>query len=247
MAVHDYFHAVLDLFYPRTCLHCNRNLNHSRELCICKDCRKTISYTGNTHCVRCGAGLGIYTSSTLEEGCFACKGKHLPFHAVTSVTHYKGAVRTLIHQFKYTRLKFLAPVLNDIVTAHETLIDAVSTIDVIVPVPLHWLKKLRRGFNQSELLSRGIHRHFSIPMSTNNLCRVKNTDSQTHLTKSQRQVNIRDAFFVKRPEAFRGKRVLLVDDVLTTGVTVSECARKLKKAGAASVHVFILAIAEYHR
>jgi len=245
MAIHEYLHAFLDLFYSRSCLHCNRNLNHSYELYICENCKKEILYVSHPYCIRCGTTLGPHIISTPKEGCTVCKGKYLPFNTLTSITHYDGVMKTLIHKFKYAKQKFLSSLLNDIVLTHEKLKEIVPHIDVIVPVPLHWLKKTHRGFNQSELLSRGIQRHFSKPISTNNLCRIKNTASQTQLSKSQRQVNIHNAFFVNAPQSFKGKRILLVDDVLTTGVTASECSKKLKEAGAESVHLLILATAKY--
>ena len=246
MAISDYVHALLDLFYPRSCLHCKRNLNDSHELYICEDCNRQIPYVNELHCIRCGSAIGQYSTSTTKEGCTVCKGKHLHFDALTAIAHYEGVMKTLIHKFKYARQKFLFRILNDFVITHKKLKEIVPDIDVVVPVPLHWLKKMNRGFNQSELLSLGIQRYFSKPMSSNNLCRIKNTESQTHLSKSQRQVNIHNAFFVKCPRSFQGKKILLVDDVLTTGVTASECSKKLKESGARSVHLLVLANAEYN-
>ncbi|OOP55943.1 MAG: hypothetical protein AYP45_11715 [Candidatus Brocadia carolinensis] len=103
---------------------------------------------------------------------------------------------------------------------------------------------MRRGFNQAELLARGIQQYSSKPVSVNNLYRAKNTASQTRLSKTQRLVNIRNAFRVHDPKSFQGKRILLVDDVLTTGVTVSECSKILRQSGARSVHLLILATAK---
>ncbi len=243
--MHEYLHAFLDIFYCRSCLHCNRNLNNSYELYICDVCKKKIRYIHHPYCLRCGAVLGPHTNSLAKEGCTACKGKYLPFNTLTPVTYYDGVMKTLIHKFKYARQKFLFSLLHDILLTHENLNEIVPNVDVIVPVPLHWLKKMHRGFNQSELLSRGIQRHFSKPLSTNNLCRIKNTASQTHLSKGQRQANIHNAFFVNHPQSFKGKKILLVDDVLTTGVTASECSKKLKEAGAKSVHLLILASAKH--
>jgi ComF family protein len=110
-----------------------------------------------------------------------------------------------------------------------------------VPVPLHWKKKQERGFNQSELMAKKICRKLSLPISINNLHRVKNTLSQTQLSRLQRQKNVNDAFKVKNPDLFLEKNVLLVDDVLTTGITASECARNLKNAGAKKVYLLALA------
>ncbi len=245
MGIDAYLPVLLDIFYPRFCLHCNSSLNSSQEFYICRSCKQQISYIRDTHCARCGTVLGPYITSTREEGCVACRRKDLYFDSITLIARYEGVMRTLIHKFKYAKQKFLSSVLHDIIIMQGGLEKVVSDIDIVVPVPLHWLKKLHRGFNQSELLSRGIQRQFSKPLSTDNLCRVRNTRSQTQLPKSQRQFNVRNAFFVKYPEVFREKRILLVDDVLTTGVTASECSKKLKEAGAESVHVFILAVAEY--
>ncbi len=246
MALRDYIHALLDLFYPRYCLHCNAHLNDSQEMYLCPYCKKTISFIRNDHCIRCGTALGPHMTSTIQEGCPACKGKHFSFDTITSITRYDGVTKTLIHKFKYAKQKFVVSVLNNIVTMHTRFEETPSDIDIIVPVPLFWLKKLHRGFNQSELLSLGIQRHLLKPISRNNLCRIKNTVSQTQLSRAQRRTNIHNAFFVKNPSLFKDKKILLVDDVLTTGVTASECSKKLKESGAESVHVFVLAKAEYN-
>lgn len=238
-----YLHTFLDLFYPRLCLHCNRDLNNSLEFNICSNCKQHIPYRDDAYCIRCGATLGPYSISDTKEGCTVCKGRYLHFETITPVTYYDGVIKTLIHKFKYARQEFLSSVLNDIILADEKLKETILNIDMIIPVPLYWLKKLHRGFNQSELLSRGIQKHFFKPLSTDNLCRIKNTLSQTQLSKNQRQANVHNAFFVKYPESLKGKRILLVDDVLTTGITATECSRKLKEAGAKSIHLLILATA----
>ena len=209
MDISDYVHALLDLFYPRSCLHCKRNLNDSHELYICEDCNRQIPYVNEFHCIRCGAAIGPCSTSMAKEGCTVCKGKRLHFDTMTAVSHYDGVMKTLIHKFKYARQKFLFRILNDIVITHKKLKEIVPDIDVIVPVPLYWLKKMYRGFNQSELLSLGIQRYFSKPISANNLCRIKNTESQTHLSKSQRQANIHNAFLLNIQDHFREKRFYL--------------------------------------
>lgn len=246
MGISEYVHALLDIFYPRSCLHCKRNLNDSRELYLCDDCKRQTSYIDTFHCMRCGASIAPYGASISKESCAACKGRRLYFDSMTAIASYDGAMKTLIHKFKYARQKYLFRMLNDIIVTHNKLKDIVPDIDVVVPVPLYWLKKMRRGFNQSELLSLGINRYFSKPLSANNLCRIKNTESQTRLPKSQRQKNIHNAFFVKYPGLFQEKKILLVDDVMTTGVTASECSKKLKESGARHVHLLVLANAKYN-
>ncbi len=246
MALGDYLHVLLDLFYPRYCLHCNCSLGNSHECYICEDCKKEISHVSDTRCIRCGISIGPYISSDAKEGCIVCKGKPLYFDTVTPIVRYGSVIKTLVHKFKYAKQRFLARILNDIIIEHKRIKESISDIDIIVPVPLHWIKRLHRGFNQSELLSLGIQRHFLKPIVRNNLYRIRNTEAQTLLSKTQRQINIRNAFSVRRPEIFRGKRILLVDDVLTTGATASECSKKLKESGAESVHIVVLATAEYN-
>jgi ComF family protein len=228
-------------------MYCNRNLNDTNEQHLCKDCTKQIPCIHAACCPRCGATLGPYITATPQEGCSACRGKSFYFDTLTFITYYNGVIKTLIHKFKYAKHKFLHHTLVNIVTTDDKLSEVVPHIDIIVPIPLHWLKKMHRGFNQSELLSAGIHKYTGKPLYTNNLRRIKNTVSQTQLSKTQRKANIQNAFFVNNPRMFKGKNILLVDDVLTTGVTASECSKKLKNAGAASVHVFILAKAESNR
>ncbi len=244
MTLRNYYHTVLDLFYPRTCFNCNCNLNDSGEVYLCHTCKEQIPYVKDTYCTRCGATQGPYATAKEDEGCSRCKGKKFYFDTVTPITHFDGVTKALIHKFKYAKLRFLCQTLNEIATTRPHLKTIVQEVDIIVPVPLHWIKKFHRGFNQSELLSRGIQNHFSKPVSVRNLCRIRNTVSQTYLSKTKRRENVHNAFKVKRPGLFAGKSILLVDDVLTTGVTASECARKLKEAGAERVHLFVLAIAE---
>lgn len=114
-------------------------------------------------------------------------------------------------------------------------------IDVMVPVPMHWWKRLRRGFNQSERIARVLARRAKLPLKTDILRRVRGTRVQAGLTHTERQANIAGAFRIRSKQPLQGKRVLLVDDVFTTGATASACAKALKKAGASSVVLLTLA------
>ena len=115
--------------------------------------------------------------------------------------------------------------------------------DVIVPMPLHWRKRLQRGFNQAELLGRQVSNRTGIPL-VNALKRRKRTDPQAGLTRAQRRTNVAGAFEVRRPADVQGRHVLLIDDVLTTGATASACSAVLKRAGASRVTVLTLARAD---
>jgi len=116
--------------------------------------------------------------------------------------------------------------------------------DLLTSVPLHWRRRLRRGFDQADLLGQRLSRFLQIPLSERNLRRIRATASQTGLSESKRRENVRGAFGVRRPDEVKGKRVLLVDDVMTTGATASECARTLISAGAKEVSVLVVARAQ---
>lgn len=143
----------------------------------------------------------------------------------------------------------LAAPLGRLMWDHLKTVQDMEEIDRIVPVPLHWRRLRRRGFNQAELLLRhwpGLidGRRAAVmrgKVAVNALVRIRFTASQTGLGPKERQQNLRNAFEVKHPEQMKGCRVLLVDDVFTTGATVDACARALKRSGVAAVHVFTLA------
>jgi ComF family protein len=151
-------------------------------------------------------------------------------------------VKELIHHFKYSKKEYLARFLISMLfKALETDTTFPESPELVIPVPLHWRKKMQRGFNQSELLAYHVGRYLEIDAQPTCLSRIKNTPPQTSLTSAQREDNVKGAFLVKRPDVLKGKTVLLVDDVLTTGLTASECARVLKKTGAEKVYVLTVA------
>lgn len=143
---------------------------------------------------------------------------------------YDGPVRDAIHRFKYGNATYLADFF-----AEQIDLPSDWQIDCIVPVPLHWLRQLHRGYNQSELLALALHeRYASLPVRADLLCRTRSTRPQTHLSAAERQTNLRGAFSAA-PEA-RGLSILLVDDVATTRATLRTCAAQLKKKGARRVY-----------
>ena len=162
------------------------------------------------------------------------------FDAAYSFGFYEDELRDLIHLFKYGRIQTLAKPLGRLLAS---ALPREQGFDAIVPMPLHWRKRWRRGFNQSALLSREIGRRTHVPV-TNALRRVKDTAAQAGLTNAKRRLNVSGAFRARNTTALRGKRVLLIDDVMTTGATAASCARALKMAGAAEVTLLTLARAD---
>jgi len=238
-AIRNIFHGLLDILYPRHCFACDKSLHEEENTYICENCLNKIKVTEVRRCARCGFELGPGIASS-GKGCPECKNTSLRFENSFFVSDNKGPLKNLIHQFKYHKHVCLIKPLGGLLTGLLQQ-GIMPEIDVVVPVPLHWKKKQERGFNQSELIAKKICRKLSLPISVNNLRRVKNTLSQTRLSRLQRQKNVNGAFKVKNPDMFFEKNVLLVDDVLTTGITASECARNLKNAGAKEVYLLALA------
>jgi ComF family protein len=150
---------------------------------------------------------------------------------------YDGVLRQLIHLFKYSKVESLAHPLS------QLLIRALPldrSYDVIAPMPMHWWKRWHRGFNQAELLAAPVAKRFGQKLSTQ-LGRQRRTKAQAGLSEAQRRDNLKNSFCVKNPEAVRGKRILLVDDVFTTGATLRAATETLKANGASHVSALVLA------
>jgi ComF family protein len=173
-----------------------------------------------------------------ESGrCRLCRSGARGFDAAYCFGTYEGTLLELIHLFKYGRMKPLARTLS----ANLALaLPRDEKFDVVVPMPLHWRRKWQRGFNQAELLARPTARRCGIPV-TNAVRRIRSTSAQAGLSNAQRRENVAGAFRIRNRRAIEGRRVLLIDDVMTTGATASACALALKRGGAASVTLLALA------
>jgi ComF family protein len=173
-----------------------------------------------------------------ESGrCALCRLGLNGFDQVHSFGAYEGVLRQLIHIFKFEGVRTLQRPLGALLAQ---ALPRESSFDAIVPMPLHWRRRWQRGFNQSELLAREIARKWGVPVRA--LVRRKRaTAPQAGLTSAQRRKNVEGAFEVKKGRRLKGMRLLLIDDVLTTGATASACARALKRAGAAQVTFLALA------
>ncbi|HVW83320.1 MAG TPA: ComF family protein [Bryobacteraceae bacterium] len=169
--------------------------------------------------------------------CAACRAGLRGFDSAASFGFYEDPLRGLIHLFKYSGMKPLAGPLAGYL---ERAIAIDQRFDAVVPVPLHWRKKWRRGFNQAELLARRVARRRKIPV-INALRRKRPTAVQAGLANAGRRRNVAGAFTLRANADVAAKRILLIDDVMTTGATASACASVLKRAGAKSVSLVTLA------
>ncbi|MCS6829279.1 MAG: ComF family protein [bacterium] len=224
---------VLDALYPPRCAAC------ALVGCAgwCDECAEHIPYIALPVCVRCG------TPVHPEGFCIACYRRPLVPEAVRAVTRYEGVMRAAIHRFKYEGRPSLAPALAQLlVQSWQTpLAEALHGVDVVLPIPIHRRRERERGFNQSALLAREFCQSTGLPLLRGVLERTVYRQPQVGLGEVERRENVKDAFRMVQPHAVRGKSVLLIDDVWTTGSTLNEAASTLLAAGAERVFAYTVA------
>lgn len=231
-------HALFSLLYPDDCRLCHEPLSGITPYPVCRSCIDSIQpLEAEYFCALCRTPFASARSLDESGRCALCVESTRGFDAAYSLGAYDGPLRDLIHLFKYRRIMSLDRPLGKLLVSALPRDEA---IDLIVPVPMHWTRRWTRGFNQSERLSRAVSRAFCLPVSLT-LKRTRRTSPQAGLSHAERQDNLSAAFSVRRRAAVAGKRVLLVDDVFTTGATAAACSRELKRAGARSVVLLTLA------
>ena len=236
--------GLFTILFPSDCRFCGAPLAKISRLPVCDDCLAAITPRQGIACAICGerlAGRYAVNERTNEPVCGDCLAHQPEFEKSAAYGSYEAGLRELIHLLKYDRVRPAANVLG------RMLSEAIADLDpgfgdsppVVVPVPLYPGKLRGRGFNQCELIARAAlklrpaGREWTLNPGL--LVRHRDTESQTGLTPRQRRENMRGAFRVPDPSQVKGRDILLVDDVFTTGTTISECARTLKRAGAARV------------
>ena len=231
--------ALLSLIYPPHCAGCGSALAERRPPYLCDECIEAVRGVPEPICRKCGHPLGPYAS--VLDDCLNCRPRRLMFTRATAATTYEGVVREMIHKLKYQRKNYYVDPLGELLVKHAAGALLPGEIDVVMPVPLHPAKRRERGFNQSELLARRVSVEFGLPLDAASLIRTVPTQSQTYLQGSRRMENVRGAFSLTSDRSMAGKHVLLVDDVMTTGATASECARVLRRAKVSTVRVITVA------
>lgn len=227
--------TLLDLLLPPRCLKCGVEIGGDGALCA--ECWRGIAFLQPPCCARCGLPFEIDLGA--EAICGAC-ARETPLYArARAALRYDEASRTLVLAFKHGDKLQLAPALGRFMRRAGA--ELLATCDVIAPVPLHWTRLFTRRYNQAAILAHALVRDGDPPVVADLLERHRATPSQGRSGRTERRRNVRGAFALKRSRAVAGRRVLLVDDVLTTGATVSECARTLLDAGATAVDVLTLA------
>ena len=230
--------ALLDLVYPRSCAGCGGAVGGEGTY-LCWECLSQLLVVRRPFCAVCGDPVEGRVDQDFV--CYPCCDDPPAFDTARSAARYDGVLRTALCELKYRKGVWMEPdlvqILHGCLTAHH----AGLPLDAVVCVPLHPSKQRRRGYNQARLLAAGLARRVGLPLLEGVLERVRATPTQTGLTAPHRKDNVRNAFRACRGSSVAGRRLLLVDDVMTTGATLSECARALKKAGAASVHALSVA------
>lgn len=210
---------------------------------MCPACISAIEPIAGATCSICGESLPIVASHAAQQLCSVCQEEPPAYEKAVAYGAYDGGLRELIHLLKYEQVIPAAGVLGSMLARAISKLSLQGAI-VIIPVPLHRSKKRQRGFNQSELILRAALKklpELDATLAANVLERSRATVSQIGLTRPQRKENLRGAFRVTHPSTVKGAIVLIVDDVFTTGTTISECARVLRRAGAE--HVWVATVA----
>jgi ComF family protein len=240
-------HYLLNFLYPPRCAACGAGLPIDTTRRVCAPCLAAVEPPRPPLCLACGAPLGARTE---DERCDHCRAAPPAFDSARAIARYRsgghdaggdgsGTVATLLRRHKYGLDQSLGRALAEFLDAAPAFDP--GAFDMIIPVPLHRGRLRWRGFNQAALLGAALARRLDCPLDVSSLSRVRSTPPQTERDRAQRTRNVRDAFAVPRPSRVAGRRVLLVDDVMTTGATASECARVLRTAGARRIDVLTLA------
>ena len=232
---------IISLIFPRTCSLCRKTMSFSSEQNICDECLEKIPKLEGLICHKC--------SLPLPDGgatCPDCKSnKDIYFEILKAPYTYSIQIQKLIKKLKYSRKTFLAKDLSIQLASFILEENIDKNIDIVVPVPMHWFKKWKRGYNQAELLAENVAKLINKPMY-NALIRTKYTKPQFNLKKNERYKNLKNMFVLNKKyvEILKNKRILLIDDIATTCSTVNQCSKVIRTLKA-KIFVVVLARATF--
>ena len=230
--------TALGFFYPNVCQFCQTSRATEREGYVCSDCWTQVRFIRKPFCERCGLPFAGDLTTAFE--CSNCRELELHFSSARSAVVAKTVVLEAIHRFKYSRALWFENFLADLLIREAAPVLRGQNWDALVPVPLHPKKFREREFNQAEILARRLGAAANIRVETKILQRITATATQTLLSRELRAANMAGAF-AAAPNTLAGKKLVVVDDVFTTGATTSACAKALRAAGAAEVCVWTVA------
>ncbi|XCP84226.1 ComF family protein [Roseburia hominis] len=225
---------LLNLLYPIKCPFCGVVTNDG----ICRDCRKRLPYVMQPRCMTCGKPV----RTPEQEFCADCAKIRHEFEEGRSLWLHKGRVSDAIYALKYKNLRINGEIFGKELARYYGGYLKKQGVELLVPVPLHWKRRIKRGYNQAEILAEFLGRYSGIPVDKHLLRRVKYTEAQKNLDHNQRRRNVRGAFQVKG--RLTAKRIAVIDDIYTTGSTIDEAAVSLKRAGAEKVYFLTISIGQ---
>lgn len=233
------FSGLVPLLWQKKCCNCGVVISETDKF-LCNDCWVLLRQcSGGDYCWRCGKDASKY--ALLPGGCADCLEKDFHFDAIARVGIYTDLLRNMILKFKFSDGTELRPFLSFLAESAFAGSTFAKGVDFFVPVPLHWTRRLGRGYNQSHLIAKSFEGNS--PRLNCDLVRIRNTKRQAALTDAARLKNVKGAFAVRKGHSFKNKVICLVDDIKTTGATLNECAWVLKKAGANRVYATVLSVA----
>jgi len=231
--------GINHLLWPAVCNNCQVFISESQGG-LCKSCwEEILGCVGGDYCGRCGRDVSKY--AVIDGGCANCQQADIHYDAIARGGVYNDALRDMILRFKFNDRTELDLRLCFIADSALSGSGFAERIDMFVPVPLHWIRRMQRGYNQSLLICKGL-KHQSAKIDTD-LVRIRNTQRQWKLSPTKRKKNVADAFAVRKGNNFSDKTICLVDDITTSGATLNECAKILKQAGAKKVFALVVAVA----
>ena len=236
----DVVQALIHLVFPSGCASCQTPLWQTSIPFFCQSCWGKLSLLPEPYCPQCGRPFAspVALTHSPTHVCGACREHPPAFSKAWSVFAYQTPLKEALALFKYRGKVTLAHPLARLLIQH---LPSLPPVDVIMPVPLHAQRLREREFNQSALLANPLSQHLGLPLILGGLIRTRPTVPQTSLTRKERLTNLRGAFSVSQPVAIQGKAILIIDDVMTTGTTLHECAHTLRQAGSGPVYGLTLA------
>lgn len=228
-----YLDILLDFVYPRNifCILCEKPIDKSQSYSICELCKNQIQWINTHECEKCGKPMdSLYIASQCPD----CILVPHSFTKAFSCVVYDDVIKGLVYKLKYKGQRYLSYHMAEIMV-DKLFKQDLPAIDVIVPVPLHSQKLRQREFNQAYLLAKHIGKKTGWPVEEQHLVRVKDTQSQNKLSKEERKQNMKNAFKLDSGKQLKGKNILLVDDIYTTGSTLDACSKELQKSEPQSI------------
>ncbi|MDO9391419.1 MAG: ComF family protein [bacterium] len=228
-------HSLLNFIFPPFCASCHQKILQPESGLICEACWDSLVKWRPDCCQRCGAQLPAQPSHEMPMLCPKCRIPDWACADIRAIGPFKTPLADAIHLLKYSDRRSVVKKLSEYMEQSLSGADHYKSSDLILSVPLHPARKRERGYNQAQLLAQALGKTWNKPCPENIIARARHTQTQTKLNKQQRLENVKDIFSVKKPELVRGKTIILIDDVLTTGATIGSCAGKLLEAGASKV------------